>query len=453
MKLPTIPKPASSYPLHWLTACLVLTACGGGNGDGLPGDQSLAYGVDARRFALTGPCDDRSLGSTAPGRSKRCSISTVVAVTQDAQPIVSTGSDSSLLDTTSAVDTVAAAPTPTPVTAAAPSPAPAHGGIEVDTTNLPVPQPGVSTVMLSAPGAIPPPPAPSDWEAGGAFRLLCNWSKMSFDDPIVYPGQPGAAHHHTFFGNTAIDAYTTPENIRSKGNSSCRGGTINLSGYWVPSMIDTSNNRPIAPKALLIYYKTGLWPYMNDGSVMQPIPKGLRMIAGEPSRTTAGGKGSFVCLTIATGSNRGGTSQSIPTNCVPGADDMRMEIPFPQCWDGVNLDSPDHKSHMSYPIQFWTGDPNRQYRCPASHPVVLPEITFIVEYNVPATAAAMGKWRLASDSYDASLPGGYSRHGDWMNGWDPAISDLWGVKCLRERRDCGSANLGDGRQTLEFQGN
>ena len=21
---------------------------------------------------------------------------------------------------------------------------------------------------------------------------------------------------------------------------------------------------------------------------------------------------------------------------------------FPQCWDGVNLDAPDHKSHMAY---------------------------------------------------------------------------------------------------------
>ena len=133
-----------------------------------------------------------------------------------------------------------------------------HGGIAVDTTSQPVPQPGVSSVMLTAPGAIPPAPAPGDWEADGAFRLLCNWSKMSYDDPIVYPGQPGAAHHHTFFGNTAIDANTTSENIRSKGNASCRGGTINLSGYWTPSMIDTATGKPIAPKVLLIYYKTGL---------------------------------------------------------------------------------------------------------------------------------------------------------------------------------------------------
>ncbi len=46
-------------------------------------------------------------------------------------------------------------------------------------------------------------------------------------------------------------------------------------------MIDTATGKPIAPKVLLIYYKTGYWPYFNDGSVMQPFPKGLKMIAGD----------------------------------------------------------------------------------------------------------------------------------------------------------------------------
>jgi hypothetical protein len=305
--------------------------------------------------------------------------------------------------------------------------------------------------MLTDTGEIPPLPDPGDWEHDGAFRLLCNWSKMSNDDPIVYPGQSGKAHHHTFFGNTGIDAFTTPENIRSKGNAGCRGGTINLSGYWVPSMVDTATGNPLAPISLLIYYKTGLWTYMNDNSVIQPVPKGLKMITGN-STGSAPGIGTFQCFIPQTGQTRTGTeSPSIPTTCLPG-DYVRSRIAFPQCWDGVNLDSPDHKSHMATPEQFWTGDPNRQYRCPLSHPVVLPLITFVVDYYVPAGADTRA-WRLSSDVYDTSKPGGYSLHADWMNGWDPTISDLWGVKCLRERRNCGAANLGDGRVTAEFQGN
>jgi len=326
-----------------------------------------------------------------------------------------------------------------------------HAGILVDTANLPVPQPGVSVPMLTAAAAPPPLPAPGDWEHDGAFRLLCNWAKMSYDDPIVYPGVPGMAHHHTFFGNTAIDAFTTPENIRSKGNASCRGGTINLSGYWVPSMIDTATHKPLAPRFLLIYYKTGAWTYMNDGSVIQPIPAGLRMITGNSSGS-APGIGNFQCFMPATGEARPGTyGASIPPACLPG-DNVRMRIEFPQCWDGVNLDSPDHKSHMARTEQFWSGDPAKQSRCPPSHPVVLPLITFAVDYEVPAGANTRN-WRLSSDVYDPAQPGGYSMHADWMNGWDKTISDLWGVKCMRERRDCGSADVGDGRLTAEYQGN
>jgi hypothetical protein len=333
------------------------------------------------------------------------------------------------------------------------------GGLFADTSNLPLAKPGVSTAMLTAPGAIPS--VSTDPFGDGAFRLLCNWSKISYDDPMVYPGQPGAAHLHTFFGNTAIDAFTTPDNIRSKGNASCRGGTVNLSGYWVPAMINVATSQPVLPGGLIVYYKTGFWTWMGNmlSSPIQPIPKGLRMIVGDASRITANPDGWFACL----GSNglaRDGTGGTSIPSCVAG-ETLRVHIDFPQCWDGVNLDSPDHKSHMSRPVAWWddpatkgqpSPDAQRPFKCPADHPVVLPLITFNTDYPV-TVGDDTSKWRLASDTYDSKLPGGYSVHADWMNGWDPVISDIWGMKCMRDRRDCGSYNLGDGRGAIEFQGN
>ena len=418
-------------------AIVSLSACGGGEGTGL----TLATSLSEGSFSSGGMLRTFAAGGNGKGRALGLA---------DQPTATAPATDTATVPATAPATDTATVPAIAPATDTVTVPTASSGGITVDTTQAPTPQPGVSSVMLSAPGAIPPLPGAGDWESGGAFRLLCNWSKMSNDDPIVYPGQPGAAHHHTFFGNTAVDAYTTSDNIRSKGNATCRGGTVNLSGYWVPSMIDTATSKPIAPKSLLIYYKTGAWPYFNDGSIMQAIPKGLKMIVGDASRKTGGGSGQFVCLTMATGTGHSAGS-AIPTTCKDG-DDLRMNIDFPQCWDGKNLDSPDHKSHMSHPIAFWTGDPQRQYRCPETHPVVLPRVSFSVQYTLPAGNDTT-KWRLASDMYDQSLPGGYSAHADWMNGWDPAISDLWGMKCMRDRRDCGSANIGDGRTTLEFQGN
>ena len=153
----------------------------------------------------------------------------------------------------------------------------------------------------------------------------------------------------------------------------------------------------------------------------------------------------------AVGSDRAGTTGSaIPKNCAPG-DVIRARVQFPQCWDGVNLDSPDHKSHMAYPSAFWTGDPYRQYRCPATHPVVLPQITFAVEFDVVADRQHQ-QMAPVFRQLRSGHAGGLLDARDWMNGWDPTISDLWGIKCMRERRNCGAANMGDGRP-VEFQGN
>lgn len=71
---------------------------------------------------------------------------------------------------------------------------------------------------------------------------------------------------------------------------------------------------------------------------------------------------------------------------------------FPSCWDGVNLDSADHKSHMAYPIQNYnSGD------CPASHPVHLVSLFYEMLVSVdqfPYTGA--GTWVLANGDTTAA---------------------------------------------------
>ena len=47
------------------------------------------------------------------------------------------------------------------------------------------------------------PSAQPAGETVGAFRFICQASHEAYNDPIVFPGQPGKSHLHTFFGNTA----------------------------------------------------------------------------------------------------------------------------------------------------------------------------------------------------------------------------------------------------------
>jgi hypothetical protein len=264
---------------------------------------------------------------------------------------------------------------------------------------------------------------------------------MNFDDPIVFPGVSNGSHLHTFFGNTSTNAGTNLLDLRSVGNSTCRGGTMNRSAYWVPSIIDTRNGRPIAPAVggingmpeTTMYYKTGYNIPRSDYPKIVLPPLGFRMIAGD-SKATGAQSNRAVEWSCANGSASSSGSTSIPL-CKTG-DAVNVLLHFPQCWDGVNLDSPDHRSHVTYPPD--------QGSCPASHPVPLPAISYNIYYEVQA-GDDVSAWKLSTDMY-TSGPGGYSMHGDWVNGWDPAISSIWIKNCLNSPHDCGGGNLGDGRE-------
>lgn len=273
----------------------------------------------------------------------------------------------------------------------------------------------------------------------GAFRTGCQAVKFAFDDPIVYPGQPGASHLHTFFGNTGINASSTAASLSTTGNSTCRGGTINRSSYWVPSMIDTRTGGPLAPMfESNFYYKTG---YALPPSVITDVPLGLRMIAGDAKGNPTSPSQAAIYACVWNGGNSNWQS-SIPTDC-PGGDGswLIMGIDFPQCWDGVNLDSPDHKSHMTNPVNVKA---NNTGNCPSTHPVALPQIAYQILYQVKVTGETK-YWRLASDAYDNTKPAGYSGHGDYMMAWKPEIVKVWTKNCDNAQKDCHSHLLGDGR--------
>lgn len=285
--------------------------------------------------------------------------------------------------------------------------------VYVDDTQLPAARPGWSDARFGTNNLQPPGPD----QGVTAFRTRCGFSHMLYDDPIVAPNQPGGSHLHTFFGNTGADAASTTASLTNSGDSTCDGGIANRSAYWVPTMIDTATGAPIVPDHNWVYYKSG-W-HGIDPATLQTIPAGLRMIAGDGmAQSGVWGNGRWSCP------GSGGQSFEIPANCAPGSI-VEMTLVFPQCWDGVNLDSPDHQSHMAVANGV----------CPPTHPVPLPEITYNVDWIVPP-GHDTANWRLTSDNYDLSLPGGYSAHGDWWNGWDQNIAETWTTDCHLSNFSC-----------------
>ena len=265
----------------------------------------------------------------------------------------------------------------------------------------------------------------------GDFRIRCDYSHMLNDDPIVKPNQPGASHLHTFFGNSGANASSTNESLMKTGTSTCDGGVMNRSAYWVPTVIDTRSATPIAPSGGNFYYKTG------DATNIKMPPIGLRMIAGDMKASSIQPDNKLVWWCGDKNDNNvSGNLGYIPA-CAVGNHLMAI-VRFPNFWDGVNLDSATHKSHVSYIHD-------------SAHPVMIPDITFNIRYDInPGDDTT--KWRLSSDMYSTSIPGGYSLHGDYMFGWtnDPKtgknFAQIFTDECLKTALNCGNTLLGDGRQ-------
>ena len=293
----------------------------------------------------------------------------------------------------------------------------------------------------------------------GAFREVMPFAGMSNDDPIVYPGQPGKSHSHTFFGNL-VDANTTSQNIRNSPWCASAGGKLNCTSVWIPTVVDTLDGTPVVPGSMNFYYKGSyeLAPEKNKDIVAVPV--GLHMISGDPSNTNPSGAISTNYLCMGPRGENPGWKKTITAavadgTCVPGGE-LMIGVTFPYCWDGINLDSPDHISHMSG-VQQMQSAPYTKF-CPATHPKQIPAMSVNAHYPI-TSQGQVARWRLASDMYDSKLPAGLSGHADYMMGWDPtphpeiwgdnkSIAEMWTTYCLNQQRDCHNYLIGNNKHML-----
>jgi hypothetical protein len=244
------------------------------------------------------------------------------------------------------------------------------------------------------------------------FPADCPFSHRLPDDPIVFPSMPGASHSHDFMGNRTTNAYSNLNSLAA-GTSNCNP-TIDLSSYWVPTLY--ANNVAVVPSIATFYY-LGEGVRSDITARIQPFPAGLRVVAGSASATgPTGSRARWSCLHAGQVPPSGNF-----VNC-PSGTQLESYLDFPQCWDGRNLDSADHKSHMAYPVN---------QACPTSHPVPVPKLRQVIRYPVNGDPS---RFRLASGN-------GYSMHGDFFNAWPVAALAQRVRDCINAIIKCGA----DGR--------
>ena len=333
------------------------------------------------------------------------------------------------------------APTPTPPPAPVPVPTGLNGVAPVAS--------GLDVASLLAPswgtGAIPE----HDVDVG-AFRLICTPSHNAYNDPIVYPGQPGKSHLHTFFGNTLTDANSTYASLRTTGDSTCNNA-LNRSGYWVASMMHPSG-KVVMPDFFAVYYKR--IPASDPRCTLiakacLPLPRGLRMVFGYNMTNPTNNDPAVGRWWNCPDGNSGhfATIAEAAKGC-PVGHQIEFVINSRDCWNGKDVDSPDHRSHLAWREFDGSGKYPYPGRCPDTHPYLIPQITEEGFYTIDATAA---DWKLSSD-IAMGMAGGSTLHADWFGAWEDSILARWTNNCIDKLLSCSGGDLGDGFQIKTTNG-
>ncbi|KAJ7056759.1 hypothetical protein C8F01DRAFT_1154806 [Mycena amicta] len=242
-------------------------------------------------------------------------------------------------------------------------------------------------------------------------------------DPIVSPGKV-SGHVHTIAGGSNFRVSTNTTFLRK---SQCTSSPINedKSVYWAPTLyfhwkngsFSSVNGSPV------IYYL-----FSDTPGVTTPFPDDFRMLSGTPTLRSYNASSyaqqavTFLCLDFS------GTStkfNELPSQACPSG--VRAQLNFPSCWDGVNSDSADHKSHVDY----LSGGPDSGTCSDKRFPKTLPRIFMEMYLDT-------GSWDKYRDQamnpnqpyvYSMGDPTGYGYHGDFMMGWDAGVLQNVVDKC------------------------
>lgn len=264
-------------------------------------------------------------------------------------------------------------------------------------------------------GTLPqPPPDEAQDSSGGRFRIACDFSHRAQVDPIVVPNGV-SGHMHDFFGST-ITSSDPSYNRMITGGSSC-AFSKDTAAYWFPSL-----KRPdgtfVTPVEFRFYYRARPVGYQYGTNV---FPPDFRMIAGGRNATD---KAAYWTCEGESDTGYEDRKLTIP-NCI-GVEDERLiaHVFFPSCWDGKNLDSPDHRSHVAYGLEDGVPNSTNPETCPASHPYKIPQLDLRVVYPIKD-----GRGHILSD-------GEHQPHADFWNTWQQDALVKLVNECLRTGENC-----------------
>ncbi|GAA4987180.1 hypothetical protein GCM10025734_11920 [Kitasatospora paranensis] len=244
---------------------------------------------------------------------------------------------------------------------------------------------------------------------------------------IVAPGVSNGAHHmHDYVGNLITDAFSA-NNRLARAGTTCSNG--DQSAYYWPVLRllngvtekdakapgggqDSNVGRILQPADVQITYNSAA------GNKVQPMTRFLRIITGDAKALTNGPANAHASWSC-TGFENRQLADKYPI-CPNGSRVVRT-LKFPDCWDGKNIDSANHRTHTAFS--------QANGSCPKNFRAI-PQLVERVAYDVPTGV------RFAVDSFPEQLHNPVTDHGDFINVMNRNLLDQM-VSCINEGRRCG----------------
>lgn len=284
-------------------------------------------------------------------------------------------------------------------------------------------------------------PDPSAGPSQGTFATSCGVNAngvFNSDNVIVAPGVSNGAHHfHDYVGNQSNDAFASDDDLANAGTSCVDQG--DKSTYYWPVLrlqngtqeqdakspgggIEGNAGEIVTPKQVTLTFVG------NPREKVTAMPRLLRVITGDAKafvNGTANANASWSC----TGFEDRQLKDKYPL-CPSGSDVVRT-FRFQSCWDGSNIDSANHRTHVAFAAADGT--------CPTGFKAV-PQLVQRIVYDVDAPSLQDGGRTtplFAVDSFPEQLHKPVTDHGDFINVFDDGLMGEM-VDCINEGRTCGA---------------